>query len=252
MSAIILALLYGFFFVKTFHDVIAMGVLLGHGRCQLRRRALARFRLVPPGVQGPRHGHRRCRQQRHGTRRALCTAPCHPLRLATRVRLCCRLHGTAAARHGLFRQRTARHRAPDAQGTPRLPHGKGRLVLQPRLHHHLRRLHRPGHLPAHLLRQPVPYDQGPGRHLHRLRHAHRQLHACPRRLLCRQGRRHYHALRRPFSSPLPASSASWPRLRSSSPPPCLCSASPRSAQATAPPSRWCRSAGPSPPPSPAA
>ncbi len=29
MSAIILALLYGFFFVKTFHDVIAMGVLLG-------------------------------------------------------------------------------------------------------------------------------------------------------------------------------------------------------------------------------
>ena len=29
MSAIIIALLYGFFFVKTFHDVIAMGVLLG-------------------------------------------------------------------------------------------------------------------------------------------------------------------------------------------------------------------------------
>lgn len=29
MSAIILALMYGFFFVKTFHDVIAMGVLLG-------------------------------------------------------------------------------------------------------------------------------------------------------------------------------------------------------------------------------
>jgi NNP family nitrate/nitrite transporter-like MFS transporter len=29
MSAIIIALLYGYFFVKTFHDVIAMGVLLG-------------------------------------------------------------------------------------------------------------------------------------------------------------------------------------------------------------------------------
>lgn len=29
MSAIVLALLYGFFFVKTFHDVLAMGVLLG-------------------------------------------------------------------------------------------------------------------------------------------------------------------------------------------------------------------------------
>ncbi|HEV2646443.1 MAG TPA: MFS transporter [Acidobacteriaceae bacterium] len=29
MSAIVFALLYGFFFVKTFHDVLAMGVLLG-------------------------------------------------------------------------------------------------------------------------------------------------------------------------------------------------------------------------------
>ncbi len=29
MSAIVIALLYGFFFVKTFHDVLAMGVLLG-------------------------------------------------------------------------------------------------------------------------------------------------------------------------------------------------------------------------------
>ncbi|MBN9616723.1 MAG: MFS transporter [Acidobacteriales bacterium 59-55] len=29
MSAIVVALLYGFFFVKTFHDVLAMGVLLG-------------------------------------------------------------------------------------------------------------------------------------------------------------------------------------------------------------------------------
>jgi NNP family nitrate/nitrite transporter-like MFS transporter len=29
MSTILLALLYGFFFVKTFHDVLAMGVLLG-------------------------------------------------------------------------------------------------------------------------------------------------------------------------------------------------------------------------------
>src|SRR6202011_4421393 len=29
MSAIVLALLYGFFFVKTFHNVLAMGVLLG-------------------------------------------------------------------------------------------------------------------------------------------------------------------------------------------------------------------------------
>ncbi|MEO8736211.1 MAG: MFS transporter [Edaphobacter sp.] len=29
MSAIVIALLYGFFFVKTFHDVLAMGILLG-------------------------------------------------------------------------------------------------------------------------------------------------------------------------------------------------------------------------------
>jgi MFS transporter, NNP family, nitrate/nitrite transporter len=29
MSAIVIALLYGFFFVRNYHDVLAMGVLLG-------------------------------------------------------------------------------------------------------------------------------------------------------------------------------------------------------------------------------
>ena len=78
MSAIVIALLYGFFFVHTFNDVLAMGVLLGIAGASFGVALSLGSGWFPKQVQGTRHGHRRSRQQRH--------RPCGPLRSAAGAR----------------------------------------------------------------------------------------------------------------------------------------------------------------------
>jgi MFS family permease len=68
-------------------------------------------------------------------------------------------------------QGAAGRRAPELSRAHLLPVREGRLGLQPDLHRHLRRLHRPGQLPAHLLLRPVQGQQGRGRPAHHAGHA---------------------------------------------------------------------------------
>ena len=121
MSAIVIALIYGFFFVKTFHEVLAMGVLLGIAGASFGVALSLGSGWFPKQYKGLAMGIAGAGNS--GTALAALFAP----RLATALRMAARLwirstHDAAAPhRHDRLRQRATRYRAPDPQRTPLLP-----------------------------------------------------------------------------------------------------------------------------------
>ena len=120
MSAIVLALLYGFFFVRSFDNVLAMGVLLGiagasfgvalslgSGWFQSSTKVLP-WESLAQATAAPR--------LRHFWRRGLlCTSAGSGLWVR-------RAHDAASSRcHDLPRQGATGYRAPDPARTPELP-----------------------------------------------------------------------------------------------------------------------------------
>ena len=162
MGLIVVALAVRLLLHQLLRPRAGHGRAAGHRGRQLRRGAVAGLGLVSAEVQGPGDGHRRRRQLRHRAGRAVRAAAGHGLRLAGGLRRGRVLHADPDGGDGRVRQGAAGHRAPDLPRAHRLPVREGRLGLQPDLRHHLRRLHRPGQLPAHLLPRPVRRDQGAG------------------------------------------------------------------------------------------
>lgn len=130
ISAIVLALAYGFF-VHTFHDVLAMGVLLGVAGASFGVALSLGSGWFPKEHKGL--AMRIAGVGNSGTALAvlLGTSPGAALRMAKGLRLCRCRHASSLCRHDLLRQRTAGHRTPDPARTPLLPIGEGRLGLQP-------------------------------------------------------------------------------------------------------------------------
>ncbi len=108
MTAICIALMYGFLFVHSFSDVLAMGVLLGIAGASFGVALSLGAGWFPQGVQGARDGHRRRRQQRHGDRRLLRPASRPYARLAYGLWHRGPLHVASIVRDDLLRQGATR------------------------------------------------------------------------------------------------------------------------------------------------
>ena len=151
MTAIVIALLYGFFFVHTFHNVLAMGVLLGIAGASFGVALSLGSGWFPQEYKGLAMGIAGAGNS--GTALAALFAPRLAMHFGWQ-----HVYGFAAAMMLLplvvmivFAKEPpdVEHQSPAP--APQLPRRSRWLVLQPHLHHHLRRLHRPGHLPAFLL-----------------------------------------------------------------------------------------------------
>ncbi len=112
MSLIIVAMLYGWLFVSTFGDVMAMGVLLGIAGASFGVALVARRRVVPEGAQGPGDGHRGGGQLGHRAGLAARAAARPRLWLARGLWVRGAVHGGAAAGDAGVRQGAAGPGAP--------------------------------------------------------------------------------------------------------------------------------------------
>jgi MFS family permease len=160
----LLALTFGYLAVDTYDDVLAMGVLLGIAGASFGVALSLGSGWFPPKYKGLAMGIAGAGNS--GTVLAVLFAPPLALKFGWQA-----VYGIAACTMLLPMVVMwivwPRNRPTVEHQTLRehigLPVREGRLGLQPDLHHHLRRLHRPGQLPAHLLLRPVQGHQGRSR-----------------------------------------------------------------------------------------
>ena len=121
MSAIVIALFYGFFFVHTYHNVLAMGVLLGIAGASFGVALSLGSGWFPKQYKGLAMGIAGAGNR--GTAMAALFAP----RLAMHFGwqhvygFAGAHHASSSRRHDLLRQGTARHRASVPARAPQLP-----------------------------------------------------------------------------------------------------------------------------------